>query len=100
MPFRGLCEAWQASARPDNWRSVPVPTLLHLWWGLWLAAAIIDTASLHALFGATSVAELMAVEYLTALSCLLRVPLDLVFVRIVRQMTEMQTSALHRRTFT
>ena len=100
MPFRGLREAWQASARPDAWRSVPVPTLLRLWWSLWLAASIIDNASLRAQFSAASVSELMAVEYLTALSCLLRVPLDLVFMRIVRQLTAMQASALYRHTFT
>lgn len=99
MPFRGVREAWQASTQPEAWRNVAVPGLLRLWWGLWLVFAVLDNASFRVELRASSVSGLIAADYLTLAASLLRVPLDLAFMRVVRQLTDRQVTALHQHTF-
>lgn len=99
MPFRGVRQAWQASVDPAGWSTVPVPSLLRLWWALWLAYSVLDNASFRLDLRADTISGLIASDYLTAAASLVRLPLDLVLVRLVRRLTELQTSALNQHTF-
>lgn len=40
LPYRGMRQLWQASHHPTAWQESPVPTLLPVWWGFWLAANV------------------------------------------------------------
>lgn len=99
MPFRGVAQAWRATAEPSRWKSAPLPSILRLWWGLWLFFSLIDNVSFRLELRATDLQSLAAADYLTILASAVRVPLDLVFIQLVQRLTAMQASALHRQTF-
>lgn len=99
MPFRGVAQAWRATTEPSRWKEASLPSTLRLWWGLWLVFGLVDNASFRVELRATDLQTLAAADYLTILASAIRVPLDLVFMRMVRNLTAMQASALHRQTF-
>lgn len=35
-PYQALVEIWRASHVGDNWRTIPVPRMLLIWWIVWL----------------------------------------------------------------
>lgn len=72
-PFEGIKETWQASHDPADWPMVPVPVLLRLWWGCWLAGNILSNLSFQLSramhtdpFGNTSAVDLIASGFLIA----------------------------------
>lgn len=75
-PFEGIREAWQASHDPADWPWVPVPALLRVWWGCWLAGNILSNLSFQisratGTFTNTSAVDLIASAVLIASAALL-----------------------------
>jgi hypothetical protein len=99
MPFRAMRQSWQASVEPQAWRTVPVPGLLRWWWGLWLVSNFIGYYAMRITFAANSVSELRTVAIVDILSGFLSIPLSLIFIRIVRRLTDNQVQSLHRSAF-
>ncbi len=91
-PFEAIEQTWKASLSPQAWRSVPTPSLLRWWWGFWLAGG-----AAGGLFGfltkmgvKNQVFSSMALIVISALivgQCVL-------FNRVVRRLTDLQTSAV------
>jgi hypothetical protein len=98
-PFQGLREAWQVSADPKGWKDEPTPELFRWWWGLWLASSILGNITPRLQVGATSVGGEMLAGGLNLINDLLGLPLDLVFLVIVRRLCALQISALSQREF-
>jgi len=100
-PFQGVRESWQVSAAsggPD-WHLLPVPGLLRWWWGLWLASNIVGNVSLRLQMNATTAGELMLSGSLSLLQDIANVPLDVLFIFVVRRLTALQVGALSQRVF-
>lgn len=99
MPFRGVAQAWRAAADPERWRTVELPSLLRVWWGLWLVFSAVDNLSFRTELRATDLSGLAMSDYFTITASVLRIPLDFVFLRVVQRLTVLQAQALNRHTF-
>jgi hypothetical protein len=91
-PFEAIEQTWKASTAPAAWRSVPTPPLLRWWWGFWLAGGVAGgLLGLLKQVGGTSQAvktiALIAISALVVGQCIL-------FTRVVRQLTNLQTSVV------
>lgn len=89
-PFQGMREAWQVGVDRANWRIVPVPNLLRWWWGLYLVTNYLGWTSARLSFGAETLAQTQIGDWLDLLTLPLSLALDLVFLRIIRQMAARQ----------
>jgi hypothetical protein len=99
-PFQGVRESWQVSASGGaDWQIQPVPGLLRWWWGLWLAANIIGNISLRLEMNATTVGETAISGGLSLLQDIANVPLDVLFIFVVRRLTALQLGALSQHVF-
>jgi hypothetical protein len=95
-PYQGLRESWQVSASGGSgWQSQPVPLLLRWWWLAWIVANIVGNVSLRLEMGGQ---ELAATGFALAQD-LLNIPLDLLFILVVRRLTALQLGALSGRVF-
>jgi hypothetical protein len=87
-PFQGLREAWQASSDASNWKTYPVPVILRWWWALFLISNALSQASLRITMAS---GDSSAID---VISTFVDVPLDLVFIAIVRELTSRQGAHL------
>jgi len=98
-PFQGLREAWQASVRPQAWSTVPVPSLLRWWWGLWLVEGFLQNLSLRLELRAKTADQMITADIASLAANLMALPLDLAFIFIVRRLCELQLNALRTNAF-
>ncbi len=97
MPYRAMSEAWRISLSPADWRNLPTPGLLPLWWGLFLLTNFLSMAGARIGLLMESPGALALGEMLTLASSLTAVPLVLVLRKVVRGVTEAQAQALNLR---
>jgi hypothetical protein len=88
-PFQGVREAWQASTTSEAWQKVPVPSILRWWWGLFLVSNFLGQLSfrLSTMGGPATSGAASATD---VISTFVDVPLDLVFIAIVNELTRKQ----------
>ncbi|MGA0600669.1 DUF4328 domain-containing protein [Caulobacter sp. KR2-114] len=98
-PFQAMKETWQASANPAAWRSVDTPSLLRWWWFLWLLSSILGNLSFRLQLEAKSLDLVLASDVVDIVGAVVAIPLNLVFIRIVRRVNDMQVGALSQRVF-
>jgi hypothetical protein len=84
-PLKAMQETWLASHHGRDWKSHPAPRLLHLWRALWLALIVAKTL---ALWMGEKQSELSGYLYLADVLC--NVPLCLLFLSIMRQVSVAQ----------
>ncbi|MGE4183207.1 MAG: DUF4328 domain-containing protein [Limisphaerales bacterium] len=97
-PYQALKETFKAS-HPDfveNWREAPHPTILSLWWALWLMANFIGQAVLRTALRAETIEELLVSSWITFLSDGLDLPLGVVVLVIVRKLQSWQSDKRQR----
>ena len=97
-PYQALKQAWQASERPQSWRTVKLPGLMGWWWALWLISSVVGNISFR-LFNPQTVGENVLSAGMDMAIAVLDVPLDLVFIQIVRRLTAAQTQQILHQTF-
>ena len=90
-PFQALRETWQASSQPVGWRTVAVPSMLRWWWGLFLINNTLGQISFRLAIMGTTVGMVAASSAVDVVSAGISVPLNLVFIRIVRELTRKQS---------
>jgi hypothetical protein len=90
-PYQAMKQIWQASADPGAWRSQTPPSLLPLWWTLWIVSNVLSQASFRLSLQADTGAALVASEVVTVISDLVDIPLCLVAMRLVREVLRLQT---------
>ena len=95
MPYRAMSEAWRISLSPADWRNLPTPGLLPLWWGLFLLTNFLSMAGARIGLLMESPGALALGETLTLASCLTAFPLALVLRKVVSGVTEAQVQALN-----
>jgi hypothetical protein len=99
-PYQGVRESWQVSAAAGpGWQAQPVPELLRWWWGLWLTSNIIGNTALRLQMSATSAGALMISGGLSLAQDIANVPLDVLFIYVVRRLTALQVGALSQHLF-
>lgn len=89
MPFRAMREIWLASHEPTRWRDTSVGTL-SIWWMLWLATSIGGNISFRLAMRAETLEQMITSEWTGIILCAFSIPLSLVFIGIVRRITEAQ----------
>jgi len=92
-PFDGIREAWQVASGGEGRAAVPTPALLRIWWALWLAWTILNNVI------ARIENALIETGWLLGLSGALAVPLAILWVRIVRHITQAQSARLSAAAF-
>jgi hypothetical protein len=97
-PYQALKETLKAS-HPDSiedWRDAPPPTILPIWWTLWIVSAFVDQAVLRAAFRAETVEQLLASSWIQLISNSLALPLGLVAIAIVGKLQRWQSERRQR----
>jgi hypothetical protein len=93
-PFEALRETWQVSRNPGDWRNVPTPVAFRWWWGLLLVVSIVR-ATVRRSSGDAETMEILAGQTVIDLAfTLVMIPLDLVFIWIVKRLTQQQIETL------
>jgi Domain of unknown function (DUF4328) len=89
-PYQAMQEIWQASANSRKWVYEPIPSLLGVWWALFIAANISSNLAFRLSIGATQIDQLQTVSLISILSDIIHIPLNFVMVSLVGQIFEMQ----------
>ena len=94
-PFQGVRETWEASHRTEG----PAPSWMRWWWACWLATNILGNISFRiAMQGETAGAAGIG-SIIDVISAAIGVPLALLLVRLVRDISAAQEEMHHARTF-
>lgn len=99
MPFRALREAWQASVDSGEWKTVPVPTMLPLWWALWLVTTHLTAYSIAVSSTEITVGEGLELHQIDILTAALTAPQTLLFIQVVKRLTANQAGRFRARAF-
>ncbi|HWW24317.1 MAG TPA: DUF4328 domain-containing protein [Caulobacter sp.] len=98
-PFQGLDQTWRVSIDPSRWRVLDTPSLLRWWWGFHLTSNI--TGSLSNMVGKSEGSAVMAASTLIAIiSFIATFAAAGLAIRMIRQLTAVQTSSLEAAAFT
>ena len=89
-PYQAFKEIWLASANPKHWKSLTRPALLPVWWTLFLVSASVGQAALRAAIRAEELPELIIANTASLAAHLVDIPLDIVFIILIRQIYRMQ----------
>ena len=92
-PFEGLEKTWNISTDPTRWRSRDTPTLLRVWWGLFLATNFVGLASGVAASNETAGGQ-SAAAFLTIGTMAIVIASSIASLMLVRQLTQRQVTAL------
>lgn len=86
-PFQAMREIWLASHFRGNWHGEPSPTLLVVWWGLWIVTNMLGWVA----FRLEQALELVLI--LDLVTSVLIVPLCLALIAIMRRISQAQAGA-------
>lgn len=91
-PYQAMSEAWQASERPQRWRTAPTPPYFALWWGVWLASGVLGSISNIASRATDKLGDLAPLMILGAITS---ITADVLFIRIVKGLSSLQRTQIH-----
>jgi hypothetical protein len=96
-PYQAMKEIWQASADPDSWTTRPASPLLPWWWFLWLLSNGLGQAAFRLAQRADDIDGFKTANILMLMSDSSTIPLDLVFVAIIKAIYDHQMNHYRRR---
>ncbi len=91
-PYQAMREIWKASDPRESWQQNVIPTILPLWWFLWIASIVIGQASFRMSMRAEEIHELIDLSILNQVFDVAEIPLALVFLALVNSVHERQLS--------
>jgi hypothetical protein len=97
-PYQAMKELWCASVDPGSWPGVPVPSLLRLWWTLWIISNLLGQASMRATIRANTVPEEITAALVSVLSSVVDIPLYFVAIALVTRIWQVQAWSYSRQT--
>ena len=98
-PLQAMREAWLASHYAGNWHGEPMPSILGWWWGLWIGTNILTNLSVRMTFNSTDGTIPLPVLMIDIAVALLSVPLCIVLVRMMKDLSAAQISAMNNDVF-
>jgi hypothetical protein len=93
-PLAALVDIWRVSRAGKAGSMTPIPAFMKWWWGLWVASSVIVNLSFRLSLQAETTGDLHTVSLLDALYGLVCIPLDLLFIRLIQQITALQVANL------
>jgi hypothetical protein len=93
-PFEAMKSVWQVSSNPENRRSVLIPSIMRWWWGLFLVTSFASNISFRLVTMGDTLGSQAGALTCDLLAGVLAIPLDLVFIRLVREVTARQSDNL------
>jgi len=91
-PYQAMKDLWQVSRNPTAWSSTTADFVLPAWWTLWLASGILAQISFRVLLVAQDIESLQVGTYFQIASEAMYIPLCLVAMSLVSQISHYQTS--------
>ena len=98
-PFQGMKEAWMASHYRHSWQGESAPGLLVVWWTLWIVVNILNNISFRLSLDNPDILPTAPILWLDVVIALLNLPLCLVLIRMMRELSRVQLAARHEETF-
>ncbi|MCY1171993.1 hypothetical protein D9M73_121190 [compost metagenome] len=98
-PFQAMRETWQVSVCPSDPYSAPVPAVMRIWWGLWVASNILSNVSSRISFNTMSFREAWVVAWLEIATFVVDVPLVIALIIVMRRLTANQRAVVDTRIF-
>lgn len=95
-PYQGIAEIWRVSVAPAAPDVVPTPVILRWWWGLWLASSLFGHIGGRLTLQADTAKGLINAAWADLVLFALNVPLVVVLVRIITQLSAIQATLLTR----
>jgi len=92
-PYQALKEIFKASHPDylDDWNKAPRPSIMPLWWALWIVATFVGQAILRLSFSAETVDELLTLSRLIFVSDGLDIPLGILVLILVTTLHDWQS---------
>ena len=91
-PYQAMKEIWQASVNPSAWKHERASALLPWWWFLWIFYESASSGSARYLIRADEIDELLTANMASLASDIIKIPLCLIFLSIVKRVYSMQMS--------
>ena len=98
-PFQAMKETWLASHYRGNFHGEPTPSILGWWWGLWITHNIVVNISLRLAMQDDAELAAGAIAALDGAGALLNIPLSLLLIRIMKNLSEAQLAAFQNEAF-
>lgn len=90
-PYEAMGEVWQASERPQRWRTAPKPSFLGWWWAAWLVSSIVGNISgLMARY----IEDVRSLAPIMIIGAALSVAADVLFIRVVKGLSSLQRTQI------
>lgn len=89
-PFAVMQKIWRASAEPQTWQAQRSSYLIYLWWTLFLIANFLGYYRLISTFQVKTIDGLLGATLIAAIFMFIFIPLNLVFIKLVTKVTQMQ----------
>ncbi|MDB4780351.1 DUF4328 domain-containing protein [bacterium] len=96
-PYQAMKGLWQASHSPSSWTSLTASPILPAWWTLWLVSSFVSQAAFRAAMDTNQIddpnkiiAGLKTATFLDIASASVEIPLCLVAMFLVTQITHAQ----------
>jgi len=95
-PFQGVRETWEASQSGSDFLA---PVWMNWWWACWLATNILGNISFRIGIQAGTAGETAIGAAIDVVAGIIGIPLALLLVRLIRELTAAQESRQHGDTF-
>ncbi len=89
-PFQAVSETWQVSADPHAPDAVPIPAVLRIWWGCWIASSIISNIDFRLSMHAETAEQLITASWFTVAAVPVDIALTIALTTIMRRLSQMQ----------
>jgi hypothetical protein len=86
LPYWAMRETWQVSIAPTASRDVPVPSIMRIWWGLWVLRNVLGNDAFRFYANASTKAEFVWGSGLNIVVFFADIPIALLFLAIIRQL--------------
>lgn len=91
-PYQAMKDLWKASHDPASWHTVRPGPILATWWTLWLSSNFLGYGAARMDLRADTVEELATATAFEIAANLVQMPLCLVAIELVRQITRAQAA--------
>ena len=94
--YQALKEIWQSSLDPMNWRQVKIPSLLLIWWIVYLVSNSIAMRTFIYSLREETVENLIMTTKLSIATEIIELPLLLMSIMLIRKITKAQVESFQK----